>query len=82
MEVRGCTAAGEEAAIHFLKPVGGFCVSVIGLIGAGFYLFQFIRGGGVEEVADAFLTPMFDGIGGYIVGRMYTPPQKSGHALC
>jgi uncharacterized membrane protein YdjX (TVP38/TMEM64 family) len=50
--------------------VGGFWVSVIGAIGAGFYFFQFIRGGGVEEVADAFLTRMFDGIGGYIVGRM------------
>jgi hypothetical protein len=50
--------------------VGGFEVSVIGRIGAGFYFDQFIRGGCVEEVADAFLTHMFDGIEGYIVGRV------------
>jgi hypothetical protein len=50
--------------------VGGLRISVIGAIGAGFYFFQFILGGGVEEVADAFLALMFDGIGVYIVGRL------------
>jgi hypothetical protein len=42
--------------------VGGLWVSVIGVIGAESYFFQFIRGGGVEEVADAFLALMFDGM--------------------
>jgi hypothetical protein len=61
---------GHEAAFNFQQAVGRFWVSVIGFIGAGFYFFQFIRGGCVEEVADAFLTLMLDGIRGYVVGRM------------
>jgi hypothetical protein len=61
---------GKEAAFNFQKAVGGLGVSGIGRIGAGFYFAQFIRGSCVEEVANASLTHMFDGIGGYIVGRV------------
>jgi hypothetical protein len=70
MEGRGYVAGGEESAFNFQESVGGFWVSVIGAIGAGFYFLQSIRGSGVEEVADAFLALMFDCIGVYIVGRM------------
>jgi hypothetical protein len=47
-----------------------FWVNVVRGAGAGFDFFQFIRGGGVEEVAEAFLTFVSDGIGGNVIGRM------------
>jgi hypothetical protein len=64
MEGRGCTAVGEEALFNFHEPVGGFRASVIGRVAAGFHLFQFVCGGGAEEVAYACLTMLFDGIEG------------------
>jgi hypothetical protein len=36
----------------------------------GFYFVQFVRGGRVEEVADAFLTFVFDGISSHEIGRV------------
>jgi hypothetical protein len=47
-----------------------FQVNVIGVVGARFYFSQFIRGVGVEEVANALLALRFDGIMAHIVGRI------------
>jgi hypothetical protein len=67
VEGRGGTAAGEEAAFYFGHVVVTFWVNVVSSVGAGFYLFQFIRGGRVEEVMGAFLTLfVLNGIGGHI----------------
>jgi hypothetical protein len=47
-----------------------FRVNVIGGVGAGFYFSQLTRGASVEEVANARLALMFDGIRARIVCRI------------
>jgi hypothetical protein len=59
MEVRGGTAVGKEAALHFGWAVVGFRVKVGCDVGACFDLFKFFRSGGVEKVADAFFRFAF-----------------------
>ena len=48
-----------------------FRVTVVGGIGVSFYFLQSNRGGGVEEVADAFLTFVCDGVGGHFFGCVW-----------
>jgi hypothetical protein len=61
---------GEEAAFNFEEAVVRFRVNVLGRIGARFFLFKVIRGGGVEEVAIMCLALLLDGSKANIFARI------------
>jgi hypothetical protein len=47
-----------------------FYVNVVYSVGARFDSLKVIRGGSMEEVADAFLAFVFDDTGGHVIGCM------------